>query len=93
MSGYEDGRFGPADPVTREQLATMLWRQAGSPEVDYDLSFNDADKVSAFAREAVEWAVSQGVLSGYDDGSGDLGPTDTLERSQCALMFMRFCAE
>ena len=93
ISGYDDGTFGPADPVTREQLATMLWRQAGSPEVDQDLDFVDADEVSSFAREAVEWVVSEGVLSGYEDGSNELGPIDFLERCQCALMFMRLAAE
>lgn len=93
ISGYDDGTFGPADPVTREQLATMLWRQAGSPEVDQDLDFVDADEVSSFAREAVEWAVSEGVLSGYEDGSNELGPIDFLERCQCALMLMRLAAE
>ena len=93
MTGYDDGTFGPADPVTREQLATVLWRSAGSPEADQELGFGDAGEVSAFAREAVEWAVSEGVLSGYEDGSGDLGPTDPLERSQCATMFMRLAAE
>ena len=93
ISGYDDGTFGPADPVTREQLATMLWRQAGSPEVDQDLDFVDADEVSSFAREAVEWVVSEGVLSGYEDGSNELGPIDFLERCQCALMLMRLAAE
>ena len=93
ISGYDDGTFGPADPVTREQLATMLWRRAGSPEADAELGFADADEVSSFAREAVEWAVSEGVLSGYEDGSNELGPIDFLERCQCALMFMRLAAE
>ena len=41
----------------------------------------------------MEWAVSEGVLSGYEDGSNELGPIDFLERCQCALMFMRLAAE
>ena len=61
----------------------------GSPESDLELGYPDAGEVSEFAREAVAWAVSEGVLTGYEDGSGKLGPTDPLERCQCALVFMR----
>lgn len=89
MTGYEDGTFGPADPVTREQLATVLWRAAGSPEADADLSaFPDAADVSAFASEAMAWAVETGAVSGQGS-DGTLDPVGDLERSQCAMVFYR----
>ena len=89
MTGYDDGTFGPADPVTREQLATVLWRAAGSPEADADLSaFPDAADVSAFASEAMAWAVETGAVSGQGS-DGTLDPVGDLERSQCAMVFYR----
>ena len=89
MTGYEDGTFGPADPVTREQLATVLWRAAGSPEADADLSaFPDAADVSAFASGAMAWAVETGAISGQGS-DGALDPVGDLERSQCAMVFYR----
>ncbi len=51
MGGYSNGLFGPEDSITREQLAVMLWRYAGSPAAtDKELHFNDADKASGYAR-------------------------------------------
>lgn len=89
MTGYEDGTFGPADPVTREQLATVLWRAAGSPEADADLSaFPDAGSVSEFAEGAVAWAVGAGAISGQGS-DGTLDPVGSLERAQCAMVFYR----
>lgn len=53
IGGYGDGRFGPNDSVTREQLAVMLWRYAGSPAAtEKELNFADADKASGWAEEA-----------------------------------------
>ena len=89
MTGYDDGFFGPADDMTREQLATVLWRMAGSPEASGDLSgYPDAGEISEFAREAVEWAVSVGAISGQGS-TGELDPVGTLERCHVAMMFMR----
>lgn len=89
MTGYDEGTFGPADPVTREQLATVLWRSAGSPEADADLSaFPDAADVSAFAEGAMAWAVETGAISGQGS-DGTLDPVGDLERSQCAMVFYR----
>ena len=89
MTGYDDGSFGPADDMTREQLATVLWRMADSPEASGDLSgYPDAGEVSEFAREAVEWAVSVGAISGQGS-TGELDPVGTLERCHVAMMFMR----
>ena len=88
MTGYEDGTFGPADALTREQAATVLWRAEGSPEVEADLSaYPDADDVSEFAQAAMNWAVSSGVISGQ--GNGALDPQGTCARANIAMILMR----
>lgn len=64
-AGYGDGRFGPDDPVNREQLAVILWRQAGSPMLmDYPglTQYEDAGDISGFARQAMLWAHQKGLL-------------------------------
>ena len=73
VGGYGNGTFGPDDPITREQLAVMLWRYSGSPAAtSKELHFNDTDEISGFALEALRWAVENGILNGYGDGR--LGP-------------------
>ncbi|MDE7004318.1 MAG: S-layer homology domain-containing protein, partial [Oscillospiraceae bacterium] len=68
VGGYGDGTFGPNDPITREQLAVMLWRYSGSPAAtNKELYFNDTDEISGFALEALRWAVENGILNGYGD--------------------------
>ncbi len=75
--------------VTREQLATMLWRYAGEPASDYSLSaFADADSVSGYAATAMAWAVEHGIITGVTDTT--LVPQGTATRAQCAAMLMRF---
>ena len=75
--------------VTREQLATMLWRYAGEPASDYSLSaFTDADSVSDYAATAMAWAVEHGIITGVTDTT--LVPQGTATRAQCAAMLMRF---
>ena len=89
VEGYGDGaNFGPEDPVTREQLATILWRAAGEPGGSGDLSgYPDGDDASSYAVPALEWAVGEGVLSGL--GGGSLAPGGVLSRAQLAAVLMR----
>jgi hypothetical protein len=74
VSGYGDGRFGPEDPVTREQMAAMLYRNAQALGFGFRglwkfrLAYDDAAEVSPWADEAVHWAVMNGVLAGTDGG-------------------------
>lgn len=80
----------PQSPMTREQLATMLYRYAKPEEAKGDLSkFTDADAVSEWARPAMEWAVANGIVTGV--GGGRLAPQGTATRAQVAAMLMRFC--
>ena len=89
VGGYADGRFGPNDNITREQLAVMLWRYAGSPAAtEEELRFTDADKVGAYARDAMRWAVENGVINGK--GGGILDPMGLATRAQTAQMLKNF---
>lgn len=89
VSGYGDGRFGPNDNITREQLAVMLWRYAGSPAaVDRELRFADADKAGGWALEALRWAAEQGLAGGK--GGGALDPKGNATRAETAAMLMRY---
>ena len=89
VSGYGQGRFGPNDNITREQLAVMLWRYAGSPKATTDqLNFNDAASISGYALDAMRWAVENGILNGY--GGGKLGPQGQATRAQAAQMLKNF---
>ncbi|NBI11057.1 S-layer homology domain-containing protein [Colidextribacter sp. OB.20] len=89
VGGYGNGTFGPNDNITREQLAVMLWRYAGSPAAtDKELHFTDADQASGFALEALRWAVENGIINGYGDGL--LGPQGQATRAQVAQMLKNF---
>ena len=85
--GVSDGT-DPMGAVTREQLVTMLWRFKGEPTVDFLLTSPDADTISDWAREAMRWAVSNGIIEG--DENGCITPTATATRAQAAAIFMRF---
>lgn len=92
VDGYEDGTFGPDKTVTREQMATILYRYAQEKQYDVsgrnDLSaFADAARVSAYAKEAMQWAVDAGLISGIGD---NLVPQNGANRAQVATMLMRF---
>ena len=83
FSGYGSGNFGPEDPITREQLAVVLYRYAGSPEVTGDLSaFSDGESASPYARAALAWAVENGIFQG--NGGGVLDPQGSATRAQVA---------
>lgn len=86
--GISDGR-DPGNQVTREQFITMLYRYAGSPAVaDAQLPFSDALSISSYARDAVFWAVENGILNGFEDGS--LHPKGSATRAQAASLLTRY---
>lgn len=90
VNGDGQGQFRPNDSITREQFAVMLWRYAGSPETgsDQGLAFTDADQTSGYAQQALRWAVSNGIISGYPNGQ--LNPGGTATRAQAAQMLKNF---
>ena len=78
----------PGNPISREELATMLYRAAGSPDVSGNLlSYSDGSSVSAWAESAMLWATQNGIISGID---GMLTPQGQATRAQVATMLMRF---
>ncbi|WP_209346341.1 S-layer homology domain-containing protein [Flavonifractor sp. AGMB03687] len=86
--GVSDGTNLEAN-LTREQLVTMLWRYAGSPVVESDLSgYPDSASVSDWAVNAMIWAVESGVITG--NGAGALNPQGTATRAEVATILMRF---
>ena len=92
-NGVSDGT-SPNGHITREQLAVMLWRAAGSPGTSRGLSgYADADSISDWAVEALAWAVDNGIVFGVDGSR--LAPQATATRAQTAVMLMRFvdCVE
>jgi len=89
VTGYGGGLFGPDDSITREQLAVMLWRYAGTPAAtDKELHFNDVDEAGGYALDALRWAVGNGILTGHGDGR--LAPAGLATRAEAAAMLMRY---
>lgn len=83
----------PDGSVTREQLVTMLWRFMDEPQANGSLAgYPDAGKVSSWAKEAMTWAVANGVVQGVGNANGTvtLNPGATATRAQVAQMFMNF---
>ena len=89
VTGYDNGSFGPEDSLTREQLAVILYRYAGSPEPTGSLDgFTDAASASDYAVDALRWAVGEGLLTGKDGGR--LDPAGTASRAELAQILARF---
>ena len=87
-NGVSDGTMMNAS-ITREQLVTMLYRYIGSPETNADLSnFTDAQSISGYATDAMNWAVAEGIIGGMT--STTLAPQGTATRAQVAAMIHRF---
>ncbi len=75
--------------VSREQLATMLYRYAGNPSVSGNIyGFADAEKVSDWAKDAMTWAIQNGIITGMGDDT--ISPQSNATRAQVATMIMRF---
>jgi len=94
-SGYGNGKFGVSDNITREQLAMMVYKYATEvcdyePEITEDilLSFHDTDEVSSWAVKAMEWAVTNGIISGTGDNR--LNPQGNALRCECAQILKSF---
>ncbi len=92
--GPDAGLFGPSDPITREQIATMLYRYAAYKGYDLTESeawteFDDSGQISSWARNAMAWAVHQGIFTGKED-SGLLEPLANINRAETAAVTQRF---
>ena len=91
-NGYGDGRFGPDDPITREQLAVFLYRYAKSRNIIVPaygkLLQSDASKIDSWALDAMTWAYSKGII---EEVEGMLAPVDKALRHMIATALTRFC--
>ena len=87
-SGYSDEQFSPDDPVTREQIAAIFWRYAGSPDSETGAGFADEEDISDYAAEAVDWARANGVVNGVE-GNYFL-PQDSATRAQVATLLQNY---
>ena len=93
FAGYGKDKFGPGDPITREQLAAIFYRYADYKGYDLTVKgdldkFKDADKITDYAKTAMQWAVGSGLMKGK---SGNLlDPQGTATRAEIAAMLHRF---
>ena len=87
MSGYGGGLFGPNDTTSRAMMAQILWNMEGNPTVNYAMSYNDVVSGAWYA-EAVRWATSEKIMSGY--GGGKFGPNDNMTREQLVTIMYRY---
>ena len=96
VTGYtSNGHFGPNDPITREQMATMMFRYANYKKMDTseekDLSsFPDGGSVQAFAKDAMEWCTAKGIISGKGNEPKILDPQGSTSRAECATIISRY---
>lgn len=96
VNGVSDGIFAPDDPVTREQMVTILYRytdykgKVSEARADLD-SFPDADQVRSYAKEAMRWAVAEDLIRGSAEGGKPcILPANSATRAEIATVLMRF---
>ena len=87
MQGIGDNRFAPDVTVSRAQMVTVLWNLRGQPVVNFYMTYSDVTEGTWYA-EAVRWATSEGIVSGY--GNGAFGPNDPISREQMAAMIYHY---
>ena len=93
VTGYEDNTFAPNAVITRQQLAVLLYRCAGSPESDSVIlaEYNDGKAVAEYAVSAVSWALETGIHTGTDTAT--ISPEGTATRAQTAVILGRYLSQ
>lgn len=98
VGGYGGGRFGPNDPVTREQMIVILHRYAGKPgslgSMLYGGVFTDEADLSSWARDAMFWGIYEGLYCGTSSVSvgGSMKPKENATRGQIAVVMVKYNA-
>ncbi len=97
-AGYvkgSDGRFKPGDPITRQDVVTILFRYSGSQSgmeallgSVYDNLFEDSAEISDYAKPAIHWAIYNGIITGVTETT--IAPKNTAKRAQIAAIFLRY---
>lgn len=95
INGYGDGRFGPNENITREQLATILMNYARYRNKDVSARTNlnkyeDSSGVSSYAKQGLSWAVAKKIINGKQNGT-KLDPRGTATRAEIATMITNYC--
>lgn len=94
VAGYENGNFGPADQITREQMTVMMYRYAKylkndiSKTAEFD-KYKDATSVSDFAKDAMRWAIGNEIITGKENGTL-IDPQGNTARCETAIIIQRF---
>ena len=88
ISGYGGGLFGPNDPVSREQMTTILWRYAGSPTAGEASNYTDTALIASYAAAAVDWASTNNIVRPVS--SGTFAPKSNATRAQVADALMNY---
>lgn len=88
VTGYGNGRFGSNDPVSRAQIAAILWRYAGSPSAEAGQDFADESSIPAYASAVVDWARANGVVNGTTGNRFD--PNGNATRAQVATILRNY---
>lgn len=88
VSGYGNGLFGTNDPVTREQMTSIFWRYAGSPEATTTAAFSDAASAASYAIPALAWASASGIVLPVSGNT--FAPTQNATRAQVASALMNY---
>ena len=99
VTGYSDTVFGTNDPITREQMATIMWRYAMYKGYDVSIgestsihSYGDVSLVGKWAMPAMQWACGSGLIQGATSGNTmNLLPTGSATRIQASVILHRFC--
>ena len=91
VTGYSRTRFGSNDPVSREQIATLLWRYAGSPSAGSAQNFSDRNQISDYAADAVNWARANGIVNGRPGNRFD--PKANATRAEVATILRNFLSQ
>ncbi len=94
VTGYSNGNFGPGDNINREQMAVMMYRYAKNQGYDVSASvelgnYMDGANVSGFAKQAMQWCVAEGIITGKYNGT-QLDPQGNAIRAECATIIRRF---
>lgn len=91
IKGYSDTEFAPDQIISREQMAAIVHRYAGYKDLDQateaELTYSDANSISEYAREAVQWNTEKGILKGNADGT--FKPQNYATRAEAAAVFTR----
>lgn len=93
VTGYSESTFAPEDPITRQQMATVLWRYARYKGIDVTSNgtslpdFSDRNEIESWAGEAISWAYSRGIMKGT--GANTLSPEGGATRAEAAVMLYR----